>query len=339
MQIRLIHTLILCFTAILLSACGSSSSSPDASSGDTDVEGSIELSGADTAVLGVSPELDHLIYRENLLGSNHFLSATSSASALDFVRVGLGELDESEILVSDIISDGHSSAVFNITDIGVSITLIRNGESYLYSLACVSGCAGVEFDSESHSVTLEDVALAPTIGGDSDSQATASLTLNGTLTWSESAEDSEAPAASSSEESETPDDQPEVPNSGTAGDLEGNWNITTDEGEEGIDEVYWVIENDLSVTSYDYDGDSYDLGDNCYWVTNGRLTPTGNPEDNAYTLEWLTFGSDGSYSVNYSTTIWIEVTGNNLTFDVLGDTYVIPPSTIPESNYTPECDD
>lgn len=130
------------------------------------------------------------------------------------------------------------------------------------------------------------------------------------------------------------DNQNPGSNSGnTAGDLAGNWDLTTDEGSEGIDEIYWVINNDLTVTSYDYDGDSYDMGDNCYSITNGRLTHTS---DTAYRLEWLSIGSDGAIPVNFSTTVFIEVSGSNLIFNVGGE-MTVPPSAISVSNYTPEC--
>lgn len=59
--------------------------------------------------------------------------------------------------------------------------------------------------------------------------------------------------------------------------LVGVWDATTDEGTEGVDEAYIVIDAEGYLTVYDYAGDSFDREGNCYWIdVVDQLVPLGN---------------------------------------------------------------
>ncbi len=58
----------------------------------------------------------------------------------------------------------------------------------------------------------------------------------------------------------------------------GIWDQTEDFGEFGVDEIYLSIDNDGFATEYDYDGDSFDEGENCYFITRNlyQAVPSGS---------------------------------------------------------------
>ncbi len=68
--------------------------------------------------------------------------------------------------------------------------------------------------------------------------------------------------------------------------LVGVWDATTDEGTEGIDEAYLVIDEEGFLIYYDYAGDSFQNEGNCYWIgVIDQLFPLGN---NKYDSEYFT---------------------------------------------------
>lgn len=117
------------------------------------------------------------------------------------------------------------------------------------------------------------------------------------------------------------------------GKLAGVWDFTTDEGVEGVDEFYMVIDSEGYISYYDYAGDSYDNYANCYWVDEdiAQLKSLG---ENRY--EWVFFG-DSDYSFE---SIMIR-SGNKLTLKETdsSDEFVVYSASQQVSDFTPNCDD
>lgn len=308
---QLSSTALVCVVSLSLYACNSEGDSNDNSNSDSSAEGvkaTITLSGMDTFTIGTTVDVNYYAFREDLAGSDLFLSATSSGSAMNFVRVGLGELSDSVLNPLDIVSDESDSAVFNFTDVGVSIRINKDNSSYLYSAACLSGCSGVQFNVASRTLVLEDLELPPT-GGD----AMSSLTLNGTLVWAESDENSAAAAI---------DTGTGTVDTGTSNvtlsDVVGIWDSGV-----GNDEVYSVIKSDGSLIDYDYQGDSVDMGDNCYVKDEGTIQDMGN----------------GQFLLNNVRLGTFSFVGNDLVFQAPEGPYTLESTTLLESDFVPLCED
>lgn len=310
---QLTFQLLVVVVSVSLSACnseggGGGSDNKRPNSGATGVAATITLSGDDTFVLGTTAEVNFYAFREDLAGSDLYLSATSSGSAMNFVRVGLGELPESVLNPLDVISDESDAVVFNITDVGVSIRINKDGSSYLHSTICLSGCSGVQFNVASRTLVLDDLVLSPT-GGD----ALASLTLNGTLVWAESDEDPDAAAI---------DTGTGTVDTGTSDvtldDIVGVW----DSGF-GNDELYTVIKSNGTYIDYDYLGDSVDMGENCYEKDEGTIQDYGNGQ---FLLDNVRLGT-------------FTVSGDDLVFQAPEGPYTLESTTLLESDFVPLCDE
>jgi hypothetical protein len=271
----------------------------------------ITLGGSDITSLGSTAEVSFYASREGIAGSNLFLSATSSGTAMNFVRFGLGELTESDVDPTSFASDQSDAVVFNITDIGVSIRINKNGVSYLYSATCLSGCSGVNFDTASRTLILDEVVLAPTIGGESNSQATDNLTLDGTIIWTEADENPLTPPYDSGT-GEAPDRTSGV----TLADITGVWDSGV-----GDDEVYTVLKADGTYISYDYMGDAVDMGANCYDVETDSITDLGSGQ--------FRLGEDRFGTFYFS--------GDSLAFEAPEGTYFLESTTLLETDFSPLC--
>ena len=312
MNKNILSTLLLSFIVFSLTACGGGSGG-SGSSGAAAVLATITLSGDDTSELGTTSELNYYAFREDFFGADLFLSATSSGSAMNVVRVGLGELSSSVIDPDDFANDEANAVIFNIMDMGLSIRINKDGDSYLYSLTCVSACTGVQFDTATRTLTLDDVVLAPTIGGDANSQATASLTLNGTIIWAESDEDPDAPA----NQSNTSSSDTGTSNV-TLADIVGVWDSSI-----GSDENYTAFRSNGTYVDYDYQGDAFDMGENCYDVYPGTIEDLGNGR----------FRLDDSDRVGT-----FSFSGDDLRFQAPEGTYSLSSTSLSETDLVPECD-
>lgn len=112
--------------------------------------------------------------------------------------------------------------------------------------------------------------------------------------------------------------------------ITGVWNMTTDEGSEGIDEYYLVIRSNGDILYYDYMGDTYDQGDNCYRIYSGSER-----------IEWRS-------GINY---IWHYTESNNTeslptSLEIVNSqliettdlwTLEYPATSLLESDLSPEC--
>jgi hypothetical protein len=112
----------------------------------------------------------------------------------------------------------------------------------------------------------------------------------------------------------------------------GVWDGTEDMGQEGKDESYLVIDANRSMSFYDYDGDSYDQGDNCYWIFKNFATLVSLGNDR-YTL-------DPVDAEEASSVIKLVVAGDSMTAtDEESDEAVVMKRTTRQvSDFTPECD-
>ena len=117
----------------------------------------------------------------------------------------------------------------------------------------------------------------------------------------------------------------------TLADIVGTWDASEEVGQE-VDELYSIIKADGSITEYDYDGDSFDQGENCY-----------------YKYEYVTLvdQGEGDFSVEYNgtevATVKINLSGN--TMEVSGTdeegsfTSSSVRSDLTEDDFTPLCND
>ena len=123
-------------------------------------------------------------------------------------------------------------------------------------------------------------------------------------------------------------------------DIIGVWDGSVDHGAEGNDEFYVVVKSNGELTSYDYRGDSYNMGDNCYNLNTIQLTDTGIENTFTYII-------DGDTT---SLAFVAEFSGEDLILTGQLDQYFYPshddsaitsvqysPSSLFESDFTPEC--
>ncbi len=108
--------------------------------------------------------------------------------------------------------------------------------------------------------------------------------------------------------------------------ISGVWDMTeTYNGEE--DKYYVVIKDYGEMISYDYDGDSYDKGEDCYWKFTDSITDLGS----------------GFFEVidesNYVYTLNASISKNKLTFAYGGEVQSYPKSSLQESEFVPLCDE
>jgi len=117
----------------------------------------------------------------------------------------------------------------------------------------------------------------------------------------------------------------------TIEDLVGTWDTSEKIGQE-IDELYYIIEGDGNVIDFDYDGDSYDKGSNCYYKYDGA-TLVDQGEGN-FLVEVVN-------SEDYMAKISISGSTITVTTDEDGDSYTSKAVKIDriESDFTPLCNE
>lgn len=135
------------------------------------------------------------------------------------------------------------------------------------------------------------------------------------------------------------DDSPSTPSGGVSGSVnaEGVW-----DGTEDGDEIYLVVKSGVWI-EYDYLGDSYDNGPNCY---TSYILDIENRGDNTYRVFYPNL-TDSEYS-----DVKITQSNNNLNFEVIareisdanasdfapvGYAFSYKPSTLSESDFSPLC--
>jgi hypothetical protein len=109
-------------------------------------------------------------------------------------------------------------------------------------------------------------------------------------------------------------------------DISGVWDASRTFGQE-VDEYYVIIKESGVTVSYDYDGDSFDQGDNCYYKYSDAISGLGN-DDFEIILE------DGNI-INAS----MKVSNNDLVVTVNDFTQTWPKSSLQESDFSPLCSD
>ena len=115
----------------------------------------------------------------------------------------------------------------------------------------------------------------------------------------------------------------------------GVWDGSKDNGSEGHDEKYMVVKSSGEVTYYDYQGDSYNLGDNCYITNAIQLTASGisNSFNHPVTIDGVT----------KLDAIIVELSGTDLVFNASNFSTTNPgrseytPAIMIESDFSPIC--
>ena len=108
------------------------------------------------------------------------------------------------------------------------------------------------------------------------------------------------------------------------GDIVGVWDYTTDEAGGTQDVYYMAVESDGDIIVYDYQGDSYDEGANCYFIYDTGFSQyvSGNR------FEWTIVQSSSNEVFT------VTVSGDNLTI-AGGD--VLTRTSLLASDFSPEC--
>jgi hypothetical protein len=117
-------------------------------------------------------------------------------------------------------------------------------------------------------------------------------------------------------------------NNPSLADISGVWDATNTIGQE-IDEIYVVIRANGESITYDYNGDSFDQGSNCYISYSETLTDLGGGE----------FEITDVFDEKYIATF--ELSGNQLiaetTFRSTTITQTLSPTSLQESDFSPPC--
>jgi len=109
-------------------------------------------------------------------------------------------------------------------------------------------------------------------------------------------------------------------------EISGVWDLTeTDEF--GEDQLYVAIKESGEFVIYDYDGDSWDQGEDCYYKFSETITDLGNGS-----FEISEYG--GEYSISN-----ISLSENQLTVTESSETLSFPKSSLQESDFVPLCDE
>ena len=108
--------------------------------------------------------------------------------------------------------------------------------------------------------------------------------------------------------------------------ISGVWDFSTTYDQE-LDERYYFINASGVLVDYDYQGDSYDQGPNCFYNYSASIFDLGNGE-------FLVIAPDGD-EYNFSAAIY----ENTLVVLEDGETFRGYKSSLQESDFTPLCDD
>lgn len=111
----------------------------------------------------------------------------------------------------------------------------------------------------------------------------------------------------------------------TLADIAGVWDDSTVYSSTIEDEWYIVIKPDGTITDYDYYGDTFDQGDDCYYKSESIITDLGGGN-------FEIIDEDGLEVIVHA-----SISGNQLVFKVDNDTYAFPQSPLQESDFTPLC--
>lgn len=109
-------------------------------------------------------------------------------------------------------------------------------------------------------------------------------------------------------------------------DIAGTWDDSETVGEE-VDKKYVVIKDYGELITYDYDGDSFDQGSDCYYRFTDSITDLGN----------------GSFEIvddsSFRYEVAIAVSNNQLTVTSVNGTSTSPSSSLTESDFIPLCNE
>lgn len=108
--------------------------------------------------------------------------------------------------------------------------------------------------------------------------------------------------------------------------ISGVWDLTETD-EDGEDQIYLAIKDNGEFIIYDYDGDTWDQGEDCYYKFSETITDLGNGS-----FEISAYGGD------YSTSD-ISLSDNQLTVTDSSETYAFPKALLQESDFIPLCDE
>lgn len=108
--------------------------------------------------------------------------------------------------------------------------------------------------------------------------------------------------------------------------ISGVWDLTeTDEF--GEDQLYLAIKDSGEFIIYDYDGDTWDQGEDCYYKFSETITDLGS---GAFEIS--------EYMGDYSTSN-ISLTENQLAVVETSEKHTFPRASLQESDFVPLCDE
>lgn len=304
----MIKLIFFAISLLTISACGSSNDDSPNNANDTSkgIVRVLSISGDDTTLLGEELRLTEVAYRENFGFTNKVIIATTD-DLLDFTLLLAGEDNNA----SGKIPNSDPLIVFNLMPFGISMRIDKGSNSWSYTLACTNSkgttvnCSEINIDTARRVATLKDVVLTP----DLESAATASLTINGTITWVAGDEASQQ--------------KNNLNNSvkGPLTDITGTWKqddafyYVSNIG--SADEAYDLYFTDGTMISYGYFA-SLD----CYDYSSGNYIDLGN----------------GNISIDGDPAYKFIISGDTQTVTNMGSSYTATKSSLKISDFTPICD-
>lgn len=130
-------------------------------------------------------------------------------------------------------------------------------------------------------------------------------------------------------------------------DIAGVWDTSEVVGQE-IDESYLIIDQDGITQDYDYRGDSYNNGQNCYRKRTGSINNLGNSTFETIDSEGFRVGFSMSVANNELTSNVVSINGiaiddfieqNSIPEEDFTKLFVSVKSTLQETDFVPLCTD
>lgn len=260
-------------TTLFLVACGSDNSTPATStsisaatssaSAITQENNTLMLSGVATEKLGTTLDFKYFTFRT--VPGGDILFTTTHAYQHEFFLSTLSEPIVEELTPWPIDETKFSLA---ISHLGVEVHTFTPGFIANYTISCdaLFPCSNMIIDKELRTVTFTDFSLTPVISP--VSYAIAPLILNGTITWEIADEGIRNIGNVLEDLFQFKDYTNPYANLEPAvmSDLVGLWDGITIYDGNRTEEVYFKITEAGEFNYYDYQGDTHDEGDNCYFI-------------------------------------------------------------------------
>lgn len=250
------------------SVSDSSSTSSSAEMVNQSPDPDLLVSGEDASSFNNRFDLSALAFRRDVGASENLLIASDSSAVTYLAAASIDEVDGE---ISNPQEFPEDFVIINFMDYGISMKVTLDGQEYSYTGTCAGQtgvpvvCDNLLFDLTNRTLAVLDfvVQAIPDGSEEPDNAATGSLVLSGIIQWTE---DDESPTEKAPPAVE---DDSLAGSPATLAQLQGVWDIG-----EGGDEIYLAVDGN-TFAEYDYDGDAFDMGENCYFIDTGIIEALG----------------------------------------------------------------